>query len=154
MSVPCRSEKVFPGDGVDVLFKRLARVFGRAAFERVDDPQVGGSRELPPLRVAQFRRTALRVDGVEAFHGGDEQPVARAFREGLVEPGVELAGVLPGEPAALRVAGDGVCRRAASSAMEGSTMRRYSVTSSNIRPSESTASRMAILRGSMSGTRT
>ena len=89
-----------------MLFEGLAAVFRGPPLKRVDDAQVGGNRELAPRRVPQLRGAPLGVDAVQPGDGVYEQFVARAFGEGEVESGVEIAVVLADEQAALLIAGD------------------------------------------------
>ena len=106
MSVPHGGEKVFVDNRIDMLFEGLAAVFRGPPLKRVDDAQVGGNRELAPRRVPQLRGAPLGVDAVQPGDGVYEQFVARAFGEGEVESGVEIAVVLADEQAALLIAGD------------------------------------------------
>ena len=47
---------MFLDNVVNVLFGGLAGFFGRLAFERVDDSQMGRDGKLPPCRVTEIRR--------------------------------------------------------------------------------------------------
>ena len=89
---------------IDMLFEGLAAVFRGPPLTPVDDAQVGGNRELAPRRVPQLRGAPLGVDAVQPGDGVYEQFVARAFGEGEVESGVEIAVVLADEQAALLIA--------------------------------------------------
>ena len=91
---------------INMLFEGLAAVFRGPPLKRVDDAQVGGNRELAPRRVPQLRGAPLGVDVVQPGDGVYEQFVARAFGEGEVESGVEIAVVLADEQASLLISGD------------------------------------------------
>lgn len=92
--------------GIQMLLNGLAAVNGRVALQGINDPQMRGDRKLPPLCIAQFRRTPGDIKFVQMGHGSGQQAVSRAKGQAVVKTGVQVAVFLPGQQAALLVTGD------------------------------------------------
>lgn len=124
--------------------------------------QMRGNRKLAPLRVAQLRRTSGGVVTVQLGHGSGKQAVARAQGQAMVKTGVKVAVFLTGQQAALLVAGDDLQLVE----LFGAVAQGGQLGNGGFKDSaefhdfvehqvfRTTASRMAFLRGSMSGART